>query len=192
MEFRFSSAFIGMNCTITQTGGPVVYTVDTPTKFPPMTSTFARGDTGPYATVEWKGFSARLRMGGLDVDMDEWLHRVKWWHPSRKFQVKDTEFHWVDSVWLPSWIFKQALKLTPASDENHVLATITWGPLKEPILTVEQEALATVPLDIIILSGVVMLYYKKSQQGSGAGELYSYQFSRVLGELINALDVDVN
>ncbi|KAH7098159.1 hypothetical protein BKA62DRAFT_714019 [Auriculariales sp. MPI-PUGE-AT-0066] len=30
-------------------------------------------------------------------------------------------------------------QLTPASDEKHVVTQIGWGPLKEPIMTVEQD-----------------------------------------------------
>jgi len=79
--------------------------------------------------------------------------------------------------------------MTPASDEKHSLVTISFGPLKEPIMRVEAEgqfslvitlivltlcsALTLVPLDMIVLTGVVMLYYKKAQQGAGSGALVS-------------------
>ena len=113
IELHFDSAFVGLNATITSTTSPLTYTITTPTTTLPQLTTFTRNDLpAPFATIEWRGMSARLRAPGWglpDVDLDEWLHKTRWWSPSREYEVKAGQFRWNDSVWLPDWIFKQTL-----------------------------------------------------------------------------------
>lgn len=76
MELEFSGIYLELNTTITQSGGPIRYTVvSRPTLesiFPVQTSTFSRNDDGgfsyttqseiSFATIQWKGFSAHLKV----------------------------------------------------------------------------------------------------------------------------------
>ncbi|KZV99459.1 hypothetical protein EXIGLDRAFT_724938 [Exidia glandulosa HHB12029] len=177
MEFKFTSRE-DLTCSMTPTGAPgPIYEWKTPFKLGRRTTTFTR-DGVVCAEVIWATFKrSTIMLGDMPpTPLADFLAKWKWYKPcvrrtsayadacasSRAFHMGGMKFTWVDKAFEPLH-----LKCGDAETGEHV-ATLESKALHKPELSVTERGMQLVHLDVIVVTGVVMLHKRRERQKAAA------------------------